>query len=105
MYLIYNIKGKEWAYKKISTTSWKDRSCNTGNSVLLINACSFSVGHCIVCPSSNSGSDYPFGIFKLVSLHLFVIYEIIICLMQIHDYSAILCTFLISCHTSMNTLQ
>ena len=57
MYLIYNVKGKEWAYKKISTTSWKDQSCNTGNSVLLINACSFSVGHCIVCPSSISGSD------------------------------------------------
>ena len=27
--------------------------------------CSFSFGHCVVCSSSISDSDYPFGIFKL----------------------------------------
>ena len=27
--------------------------------------CTFSFGHCVVCPSSIMDSDYPFGIFKL----------------------------------------
>ena len=26
--------------------------------------CLFSFGHCVVCPSLISDSDYPFGVFK-----------------------------------------
>jgi len=30
--------------------------------------CTFSFGHCVICPSSIYGFDYRFGIFKLFSL-------------------------------------
>jgi hypothetical protein len=30
----------------------------------------YSFGHCVVCPSSIYGSDYPFGIFKLFLLNV-----------------------------------
>jgi hypothetical protein len=32
--------------------------------------CTFSFGHCVVCSSIYTDSDYPFGIFKLILAYI-----------------------------------